>query len=251
MRLGHTAWALIVVVSVLVCGVHLFAQEDVKARKAPLPSVEAAWKAVDAKADSLKSKWGEKKTTLMQGNVKFVHGDTTLTSDLVDYDGNAKTAVSPGALKITDPECDITGDKGFADLNKKLGVVNGNVVMHVKPKLTTEEEKARQDKDSNNVSAKLKEPTTVTCAKLEYQYKAKIATATGGVIFKQEKRTASADKAIYDRNTEKLTLIGHVKAVDEDGQTFSSPDKVTISLKKGDEWMESTNTNASFKIDLD
>ncbi|MHB9035203.1 MAG: hypothetical protein ACYC64_00950 [Armatimonadota bacterium] len=240
----------VVAVVAVVSGPRLLAQEDAKAAKAPLPKVETTWKSVDAKADVLKSKWGEKKTTLMQGNVKFIHGDTVLTSDKVDYDGNAKTAISPGALRIVDPECDITGDKGSADLNKKLGIVEGNVVMLLKPKLTPEEEKSRQDRNNDNINTKLKEPTTVTCAKLEYQYKNKIATGTGGVIFKQEKRTASADKAIYDQKSEKLTLIGHVTAVDEDGQTFASPDKVVISLKKGDEWMEAPNAKASFKIDL-
>jgi len=213
---------------------------------------ETAWKTVTMEhADVIKSKWGDEKMTLLQGNVKFIHGDTTLTSDKILYDGKVKTADSPGSVKITDPECDITGDKGFADFNKRLGIIEGRVEMLFKPKLTPEEEKARQDKNSDNIEAKIKEPTTVTCPKLEYQYKNKVATATGGVSFKQKNRTANADKAIYDVKAEKLTLIGHVKAVDEQGQVFTSPDRITISLKKGDEWMEAPNASGSFKIDLE
>ena len=38
---------------------------------------------------------------------------------------------------------------------------------------------------------------------------------------------------------------------DEQGQTFSAPGKVIISLKEGDEWIEAPNATATFKVDLD
>ena len=201
---------------------------------------------VFGKADFTKSNWGTNKTTLLKGNVKFIHGDTILTSDLVDYNEEIKTATSPGKVNIADPECDISGDKGTAFFKKKLGVIEGKVEMLLKPK-KTDQEKSDKDPDSVNI----KELTTITCSKLEYLYKAKIATATGGVVFKQTKRTATADKAVYDQKKELLTLTGNVKGVDDKGQTFSAPGTVTISLKKGDEWMEAPNANVTFKIDLD
>ena len=198
------------------------------------------------RADVMKSAWGSRKTHLFKGNVRFTHGDTVLTSDLIEYDQDDQIAVSPGKINITNPECDISGDKGAAYFKKKLGVIEGNVVMLLKPKKTGE---TATDKDS--IASELKEPTTITCPKLEYLYKAKTATANGGVIFKQTKRSASAEKAVYDQNKELLTLIGNVKGKDEHGQTFSAPGKVVISLKKGDEWMEAQNVSASFKIDLE
>ena len=76
----------------------------------------------------------------------------------------------------------------------------------------------------------------------------KIASATGGVLLKQEKRSANAKKLIYDDKKELLTLLGDIKGVDEDGQTFSAPDKVTICIKKGAEWMEAPNASATFKV---
>ena len=71
----------------------------------------------------------------------MTHGDTILTSDLVDYDGTKgiKTAVSPGKINITNPECDIVGDKGTAYFLKKLGIVEGDVALTVKPKVSQEE----------------------------------------------------------------------------------------------------------------
>jgi len=182
---------------------------------------------------------------VLKGHVTFTHKDTVLLSELVTYDRKAKTAISPGKISITDPECDITGDMGTADFNKKLGIIEGNVTMLIKPK--PEPEKTPPDKDS--IKAKLTKPTTVTCPKIEYLYKDKIATLKGPISFKQEKRSGSAKMAVWDGKKELLTLTGDVKGMDEDGQTFAAP-VVRLSLKKGDEWMEAENGTASIKVDL-
>lgn len=197
-------------------------------------------------ADVWKSAWGQRKTHLFKGNVRFTHGDTVLTSDQVEYDEDAGIAVSPGKVTIADPECDITGSKGTAFFKKKLGVIEGSVVMLVKPQ-RTEQESA----DKESVRSRFTQPTTITCPKVEYLYGKKIATATGGVSFKQDKRTAYADKAVYDEKKELLVLTGNIRGTDEEGQEFRSLTKVTISLKRGDEWMEAEKASATFRIDLE
>ncbi len=189
-----------------------------------------------------KSTLGDQATVLMKGDVKFAHDDTVLTSDEVTYVKKTNTATSPGKVQISDPECDITGDHGTANFSKKIGTLEGSVTMLVKPK-------SDDNADKDSVRARMTKPTTITCPKVEYQYKAKIATLTGGVNFKQNDRNASAKQAVYDGKKEILTLTGDVRGTDEDGQTFTAP-SVKISLKKGDEWMEAENANATFKIDL-
>lgn len=219
----------------------ILAQQPTKpADKKPAKQEEVI---IDAKHG--RKSWGPKKTTLLEGDVKCVHGDTTLTTDRVEFDEDAQIVTSPGKLFITSPECDITGDKGTAYLKKRIAVLEGNVVMQLKPK-KTEGEKA--DKDSPR--EKFNQPTTITCSKIEYLYKKKIASGTGNVIFKQDKRTATAQKFTYDEMKEELVVMGNVKAVDEDGQTFSAPEKVIISLKKGSEFMEAPNATATIKVDL-
>lgn len=200
---------------------------------------------VNGSSDSWKINWGAKKTVLMKGNVKFTHGDTALTSDEVLWDEEAKVVTSPGAVHITDPQCDITGDKGAGYFKKRIGVVEGNVVMQLKPG------KPDESSDPESIRGKLTKPTTITCSKLEYQYREKIASATGGVVFKQQERIAHADKAVYDEKKELLTLTGNVNGTDEYGQTFSAPGTVVMSLKKGDEWMEAQDGKASFRVNLD
>lgn len=220
--------------------VGIFAQDQAKPAATPAKKDE-----VHFVAKMWRSTLGDKPSVLLKGGVTFTHDDTTLTSDQVTYDKKSSIATSPGKVSISDPECNITGDKGTANFDKKLGVLEGSVTMLVKPKPT---EETTSDKDS--IRAKMTKPTTITCPKVEYLYKSKIATLTGGVNFKQEKRSASAQKAIYDAKKELLTLSGDVKGIDEDGQTFSAP-AVKMSLKKGDEWMEAENANASFKVDVE
>jgi len=233
-----------VVAAISAC-VGIFAQDQPKPDAAkPASAKPAATESAHIQYKWIKGKWGSKGTWLLKG-VACTYKDTLLSTEEATYDEQAKTIVSPGKLTIGNPECDVTGDKGTAFLQKRLSVLEGNVVMLVKPKKTDD---TKVDKDS--VKAKFNEQTTILCPKLEYLYKDKIATATGGVVFKQAKRSASADKAVYDQNNEILTLTGNVKGVDEEGQTFAAP-SVKISLKKGDEWMEAEHGNASFKVDLD
>lgn len=219
------------------------------AQNAPAPRAAAAEKKnpeeVHGSARVWKTSWGAKKTVLMQGDVVFTHGDTVIRSDEVVWDEEAKVATSPGKITITDPEIDISGDKGTGYFNKRLGVVEGRVVMTLKPR------ESGEPADTESIRGKLTQPTTITCAKLEYAYRTKIATATGGVVFRQKERTARADRAVYDHRKELLTLSGNVRGEDEYKQTFAAPGTVVISLKKGDEWMEAENASASFKIDLD
>lgn len=230
------------------CGVFvtiavLWACVAISAQQKQTPAAKKEPETVQGRADVLKSSWGSKTEVLMKGNVKFTSSEITLTSDEVTYDKQAKSAVSPGKIAITGSDADITADKGTADFNKRLAVLTGGVNMVLKPK-------PENHSDPDSVRAKMTKPTTITCSKLEYQYKAKLATAVGEVRFKQEKRSAEAQKAVYDSTTELLVLTGDVKGVDEHGQTFSAP-LVRISLKEGDEWMEAENASASFKIDLD
>lgn len=241
----RTRIALIAVALVVTC-TGISAKQDTPAPKPQPVANDSKRDEVTGGADVTRGPWGGEGAVVMKGHVWFQHGDTRLTSDHINYDQavKVKTATSPGKLTISDPECDISGNKGTAYFIKRLGVIEGNVVMLLKPK---PDPNALADKDS--VRSKLRQPTTITCSKIEYLYKKKLATAFGGVIFQQEKRKATADKAVYDHKSELLTLTGNVEAVDEEGQTFSAP-KAVISLKKGDEWIDVPNAKATFKIDL-
>ncbi len=251
------ALVILAAVVALLCGVSLLAQQKPDAKPGAVKKTETA----TIQADTMKSVWGDQKRVLATGNVVITQGDTVFKSDQVEYLKTEGTATSPGKFTVTNPQCDLTAAKGTAFLNKKLALAEGNVVMLLKPK---EEEKPAKPTEEEDARGKLTQETTITCDRMEYFYKDKIASAAGKVVFTQNvpidpesteensgKRVAHADKAVYDQNTEVVTLTGNVEATDEKGQTFSSPGKVVISIKKGNEWMEAESARATIKYEPD
>jgi len=200
----------------------------------------------DVKADLMKVVWGEERKVLLTGNVLFTQEDTKIESGYVEWDRKAETAVFPGKVTITTPEAVATSDKGQAFFKKRLGVLEGSVNMLYTPK----EEKPVDTKDKENPQTSLRKETTMTCTKLEYDYKNKIAVATGGVTIKQKERTVTADKVVFDQKQELLSLNGNVKVVDDQGQEFNAPE-AKISIKKGQEWIEAPNSAGKFKVEMD
>ncbi|MDH7600973.1 MAG: LPS export ABC transporter periplasmic protein LptC [Armatimonadota bacterium] len=206
---------------------------------------------VTYQAKLLKAVWGQEDKVILTGGVKFTHGDTVLTCDEVQYDRKTGIATSSGRITISDPECDIVADKGVVYFKKRLGVLEGSVTLLVKPKPEEEQTSTADKTDSESIRARFTKPTTVTCAKLDYDYRSKIAVASGGVKLSQDKRIVTAEKLVYDDRNQLVTLIGNVTGVDEEGQTFRSPDKVTICIKRGAEWMEAPNATATFKVEIE
>lgn len=193
-------------------------------------------------------KWhgeGDRSYYTIVGNVVVKHGDTTLTADRAEYDEKARTVVVTGNVKIVDPQNEITGSKCETYLNDRKSVIEGNV------KLVTRPKPGAAAKEGESPRAKLKEPATITCDKLEYLYRKKIATVAGSLKVTQKGRVLVGDKAVYDVNQELVTLTGGVKVTDEDGQLFTSPGTVKVSTREGSEWIEADKGSASLKVDLD
>ncbi len=189
---------------------------------------------------------GDERKLFLSGNVIFTQEDTRISSEKVEWDRKAETAICPGKLTITTKEAEVTADKGQVLFKKRIGILDGSVTILYHPK----DEKPVDEKDKENPQAFLSKETTITCAKLEYDYKNKIAVATGGVNILLKERTVTADKVIFDQKRELLTLIGNVKVIDDQGQEFNAPE-AKISIKKGQEWTEAPNSTAKFKVEMD
>lgn len=197
-------------------------------------------------ADSSRFKLGNEKIYILKGNVKMKQGDTVLNSDSVEYNQNEKvqTAVATGNLKITDPQNEITGEKGTTYFREKRAVVDGNVKILAKPR-------AGEAKDTNSMKGNWKEKATITCDKLEYFYKTKVATLTGNLKVVQKGRVVFADSAVYDVKEEQVVLSGNVKGHDDKNQTFASQSDVKVSLKEGNEWIEMKHATGTFRVEID
>jgi lipopolysaccharide assembly outer membrane protein LptD (OstA) len=251
-KMRGTSVLVAVAIAGVVCASVLWAQAIQKnAPSDPKAAESKSAEIVTYQAKLMKAMWGDRTKVILTGGVKFTHGDTILTCEEIQYDREENTAVSPGKVSVSDPQCEITAEKGAVYFKKRLGVLEGNVVMLIKPRQEEDRANVQAREDKESIRAKFSKPTTVTCSKLEYDYRSKVATASGGVTLRQERRTVTAEKLIYDDKNQLVTLIGNVKGVDEEGQTFQSPDKVVICIKKGSEWMEAPNATATFKVEVE
>ncbi|MFQ3550136.1 MAG: hypothetical protein SNJ70_10350, partial [Armatimonadota bacterium] len=105
---------------------------------------------IDGRADYVKGSWGgSQEIVIMKGNVKFVHSDIVLKSDEIQYNQKTKTAVSHGKINISSPELNIIGDKGTAYFDKRIGVVEGNVILNYTPKNNSNNNEENIKKEAN------------------------------------------------------------------------------------------------------
>ncbi|HEY3331368.1 MAG TPA: hypothetical protein VGK19_15165 [Capsulimonadaceae bacterium] len=192
--------------------------------------------------------WDEQQSTLvLRGPVKFTQGDATMTTVGAIYDRKASSAKGLAPVTITDPESTLTGQTGTIDFKRKVVTIDGKAHLTQVPKdAATQDEKT--DDDIKN-AAHL--PTNLDCDKIVYDYKAKKAVATGHLTITQKHRIVTADVGHYDASTKIAQLTGNVVGKSDDGKVLKAP-LATVSLKKGDEWLEfPTSVNFEFTPDDD
>ncbi|MDI6828542.1 MAG: LptA/OstA family protein, partial [Armatimonadota bacterium] len=196
---------------------------------------EPTYKEVKYSADSSSFRWdGEDRIAVLKGNVRFVHGDTTLQADKVDYSEKTKTATATGNLKIYDERNTITADLCVINFEEKKGTLTGNVRMVAKPK--PKKDTGEQKDSPKSLSSEWKDEAVITCDKIDYYYKLKKAVVANGLKIVQKNRIVTADSATYFGKEDKVELVGNIKGYDEkEKHSFSAP-RVVISLKENDEW---------------
>jgi lipopolysaccharide assembly outer membrane protein LptD (OstA) len=173
------------------------------------------------------------------GHVVAIQDDTWFLCDEILYNDETKQGSCRGSIKITDPKLDLTGDDVTFDTATKMAVITGSVkaVYHRTEEKATDESQPNT-KEGGSLREKVKGDVVMTCDRLEYNYKDKIAVMTGGTHIETETWIATADRVTYARKSEIAELVGHVHAVHkEKGHAFDAP-RVRMSLKKGDEWIE-------------
>ncbi len=231
-----------VLVVLLLAAVMVVAQQ---AAKAP---AEPKYTEIKYSADASSYRWeGDDRIIVLKGNVKFVQGDTVVTADRVDYRESTKTAQVSGNLKITDPQCDATGDACTVNFQEKKAVLTGHVRMTARPKQKPKQEQPAADKPKT-LRSEWKDEVVITCDKIEYFYKEKRGESAGNLKIVQKDRVLTADSATYLGKEEILKLAGNIQAKDEKKKhSFSAP-KVTVSLKENEEWIEAEKASGTFYV---
>ncbi len=168
----------------------------------------------------------------LRGNVKIRSEETVLTTDLATYNEQTGVATSPGKLKVEDPDNTLIGNTGTAFYKTRDVKIRDAVTIVIKPR------RKNQNAPESSSRRNFKDPVNITCTKLDYNWRTKIADMTGDLTFKQATkdltRTVTADRAIYDGNTETLTLIDNVVYTTNRNERGKARKAIAV-LKEGQE----------------
>ena len=192
--------------------------------------------------------WLSAPHTLQLGDgVQFGQDDAVLKTNaavaLLDKDQNLVSAKAQGPVHIYDTQDDLTGQHGSVDFTKHTATLQDSIVLVVKP---GKSEAAASDSSPRR---QFKDPATLTCQMMIYDYKYKIGRIPGPLTVTQtiqtkddglQTRTLTADAGLYNGKAQTIQLVGDIKGTYSDGskiqgdtRTLGKP--VLINIKEGSE----------------
>jgi lipopolysaccharide assembly outer membrane protein LptD (OstA) len=184
----------------------------------------------------------------LSGNVRITAEATVLKTALAQYNTKTNVAVAPGTVYIDDERNSLVGNKGTAFYEKREAVIQGAVKIIVRPK------PGSASAPKGSVRREFKDPVTVFCDNVTYDWKNRIAVATGNLTLKQNTsdgivRTATAQRLIYYTREERLVLEGDVNAIDSKGQKLKGPVAVAIIREGAEEFNMERGASATILIE--
>jgi lipopolysaccharide assembly outer membrane protein LptD (OstA) len=164
----------------------------------------------------------------LSGHARITSEDTVMTSDLATFNELTGIANSPGRVEINDPQNTVVGDTGVAYYKRRDARISGNVRITVRPK------PGAQNAPEGSLRREFKQPVYITCDNVDYNWRTRVAIATGHLTFKLSDRTVTATQATYYGNDERVVLDGKVHYTRTNGDVGDSPYAIAI-LKEGAE----------------
>jgi len=200
------------------------------------------------------------RSTALSEGVQFTQDDTVMRTDHVtalhDRDGSLLNADAPGPVHLYDPQDDLTGLRGTIDFTSHLAKLMGDVVLRVTPG------KREAEAAQGSPRRQFKDPATLTCAMMTYDYRRKVGKIPGPLTVRQIiqrkegplTRTLTADTGLYSGRAQTILLAGTVKGEDSDGNiinadTRASGKPIVIYIKEGAEYLSVPfKTTGIFKV---
>ncbi|MBC8103338.1 MAG: hypothetical protein H7Z41_12235 [Cytophagales bacterium] len=182
------------------------------------------------------------------GNVRIISGATLMRTALAQYNYNTNVAVAPGKIQIEDERNTLVGNSGTAFYQTRDAIIRGAVKIVVRPKAGS------AAAPEGSVRREFKDPVMVFCDRVDYNWRTRIAVATGNLTLKQNTsdgitRTATAKKLIFYAREERLLLQGDVNAVDSKGQKLKGPEATAIIREGAEEFRMERGANAEILIE--
>lgn len=184
----------------------------------------------------------------MSQGVTFGQDDATLKTDAavaqLDNDQHLLSAQAKGAVHISDPQDDLTGLHGKIDFTRHLATLSDSIILVVKPG------KREAQATPGSPRKQFKDPATLTCEAMTWDYRRKIGRVPGALRVVQviqtkegtETRTLTADAGLYNGNAETIQLVGTVRVQTSAGDVFVADTRpsgipVVIGTKEGAEFL--------------
>ncbi len=183
---------------------------------------------------------------LSQG-VQFGQDDAVLKTDaaltMFDKDNNVISAKAQGPVHLYDTQDDLTGQHGSIDFTRHMATLRDSIVLVVKPG------KREAGADGASLRKQFKDPATLTCQMMTYDYRFKVGKIPGPLTVTQviqtkedglQTRTLTADAGLYDGRKQTIQLVGDIKGTYSDGSKIEGDTRllglpVIISIKEGTE----------------
>jgi lipopolysaccharide assembly outer membrane protein LptD (OstA) len=188
------------------------------------------------KIHSVKQDGDVRITTLVYA--KITQDDSVMTADniVMKSKDDVHEFTCTGNPVFKDPETTITAQTLQAFSSPRRAEFSNNVKMVTTPK--------KKDSKAGDMKKNMNEPSVITCELLSYDYANKKALAKKNVIVTQKTRIIKADQAIYDRDSELITMNGNIeiKNIGEKNKSdlnfeeLKNADTVTVSVK--DDWID-------------
>lgn len=184
----------------------------------------------------------------MSQGVTFGQDDATLKTDsavaLLDKEQHLLSAQAAGPVHIYDPQDDLTGLHGNIDFTRHLATLENNIILLVKPG------KREGQAAAGSPRKQFKDPATLTCAAMTWDYRRKIGRIPGALKVVQiiqtkdgpETRTLTADAGLYNAKLATIQLVGTVRIRTSSGDVFVADTRpsgrpVVIGTKEGAEYL--------------
>jgi lipopolysaccharide export system protein LptA len=150
----------------------------------------------------------------LEGSVRIISGDDTLTARHVTYDSNEKVAEAVGNVRISDGESVLLAPSATYFSRQKLATfTEGGRLLHEDAELTAPAgHYSTRDKLAEfEGPVELRDSTTVLTSQFgTYDTRAEMAVFSGEVHLQRRGVRIEADSLIYYRRTEVSTASGHV-----------------------------------------
>ena len=179
--------------------------------------------------------------------VEFGQDDATLKTQaavaLLDGNQNLVSAKAQGPVHLYDPQDDLTGQHGSVDFTKHMATLRDSIVLVVKPG------KREANASSSSPRKQFKDPATLTCAEMTYDYRNKIGRIPGALTVTQviqtkddgpQTRVLTAEAGLYNGKLQTIQLVGDIRGTYSDGSVIEGDTRtlgkpVLINVKEGAE----------------